>query len=96
MGLCNSPAIFQEQISTLIKDPEFCRAYIDDLLIISKVSWEQHLHNLEPKLHRLQQKVLKVNANKSSFGAHKVEFLGYWITRHVIQPIAKQIQMLCC
>jgi hypothetical protein len=82
MGLCNSPDIFQERMSTLIEDLEFCRAYIDDLLVLSKGSWEQHLHNLETILHRLQQKGLKVNANKSSFGAHEVEYLGYWITRN--------------
>jgi hypothetical protein len=34
MGLCNSPDIFQEQMSTLIEDLEFCRAYIDDLLVL--------------------------------------------------------------
>jgi hypothetical protein len=35
MGLCNSPDIFQEKISELMAGLEFCRAYIDDLLIVS-------------------------------------------------------------
>ena len=36
MGLCNSPDIFQEKINELIDGLEFARAYIDDLLVISK------------------------------------------------------------
>ena len=36
MGLCNSPDIFQEKMNNLMQDLEFARAYIDDLLIISK------------------------------------------------------------
>jgi hypothetical protein len=51
MGLCNSLDIFQEQMSTLIKDLEFCRAYIDELLLMSKGIWEQHLHKLETIQH---------------------------------------------
>ena len=35
MGLCNSPDIFQEKMSTLMQDLEYVRAYIDDLLILT-------------------------------------------------------------
>ena len=31
MGLCNSPDIFQEKMSTLMEDLDFVRTYIDDL-----------------------------------------------------------------
>ena len=37
MGLCNSPDIFQEKMSELMVGLEFARAYLDDLLLISKV-----------------------------------------------------------
>ena len=43
MGLCNSPDIFQEQMSNLMQDLKYVRAYIDDLLIISKGSFEDHM-----------------------------------------------------
>src|SRR5688500_14997481 len=36
MGLCNSPGIFQEKMRELMAWLEFARAYLDDLLIISK------------------------------------------------------------
>ena len=46
MGLCNSPDIFQEKMNDLMQDLEFARAYIDDLLIISKGDFNVHLNHL--------------------------------------------------
>ena len=35
MGLCTSPDIFQEKMSTLVNDLENVHAYIDDLLVLT-------------------------------------------------------------
>jgi hypothetical protein len=42
-------------------------AYIDDLLIITNITYLEHLQKLATVLTRLQQAGLKVNANKSWF-----------------------------
>ena len=47
MGLCNSPDIFQENMSTLMQDLEYVRAYINDLLSITNASLEDHLDKLK-------------------------------------------------
>ena len=47
MGLCNSPDIFQEKMSELMVGLEFARAYIDDLLVVSKGNFETHIQHLE-------------------------------------------------
>ena len=94
MGLCNSPDIFQEKMSTLMYDLEYVRAYIDDLLIITKSSWSDHLTKLDEVLQRLKDAGLKINANKSFFGRHELEYLGYWITRHGVQPIPKKVEAI--
>jgi hypothetical protein len=95
MGLCNSPDVFQEKISTLMSGLEFVRAYIlDDLLIISQSSWKDQLEKLEEILIRLTDAGLKVNAVKSFFGEAQVEYLGYLITRAGIQPVAKKVQAI--
>ena len=47
MGLCNSPDIFQEKMTSLMAGLEFVRAYIDDLLCITKGNWNDHLEKLE-------------------------------------------------
>ncbi len=56
---------------------EFVRAYLDDLLCISKLSLEDHLGKLEMVLGRLHNAGLKINAAKSTFCALEIEYLGY-------------------
>jgi hypothetical protein len=67
MGLCNSPDIFQEIISELMYDLEFTRSYLDDLLMVSKHSFENHFIHLEEVFTRKASAGLKVNASKSHF-----------------------------
>ena len=94
MGLSNSPDIFQERMMDIMRDLEHVRAYIDDLLCISCESFEDHLNKLEEIFKRLQEAGLKVNANKSFFARPELEYLGYWITRRGIQPIAKKVDAI--
>ena len=90
MGVAGSPDIFQEKMSGLMADLEFVRAYIDDLLIISKDSFEDHLERLTVVLKRLQAAGLKVNAAKSKFRVHECDYLGYVLTREGIKPQQKK------
>ena len=91
MGLCNSPDIFQEKMSELMDGLEFVRTYIDDLLCITKGTFDDHLDKLERVFARLQQAGLKVNARKSFFAREQLEYLGYWITREGIQPVKDKV-----
>ena len=90
MGLCNSADIFQEKMNKLFAGLEYIRAYIDDLLIISKGSFEDHLDKLEQVLNKLKAAGLKRTASKSYFAQEELEYLGYWITREGILPIKKK------
>jgi hypothetical protein len=47
MSIAGSPDIFQGKMSKLMESLEYVRAYLDDLLCISKLSLEDHLENLE-------------------------------------------------
>ena len=94
MGLCNSPNIFQEKMSELMVGLEFARAYLNDLLLITKGDFDEHLVQLEQALTRLPEAGLKINASKSSFCQTEHEYLGYWITRHGIRPIAKKVEAI--
>ena len=62
MGLCNSPDIFQENMSELFVGLDTVRVYIDDLLHVTKGSWTEHLTVLEEMFTRLQKAGLKVHA----------------------------------
>ncbi len=94
MGLCNSPDIFQEKMSELMDGLDFVRTYIDDLLILTKGSFEEHLERIEQVFIRLQQAGLKVNARKSFFARGELEYLGYWITRQGIKPVASKVDAI--
>ena len=67
MGVSNSPDIFQEKMNKMFRGFEFIRAYIDDLLIIAKSDWSDHLEKLELTLQKLKDTELKCNEEKSSF-----------------------------
>ena len=94
MGLCNSPDIFQEKMSELMIGLEYARAYIDDLLVISTGSFDQHLADLDKVLNRLNEAGLKVNRTKSFFARTELEYLGYWITQNGVKPLSKEVEAI--
>ena len=49
---------------------------------------------METVLTRLREAGLKINAAKSSFCAHEIEYLGYILTREGIKPQPKKVQMI--
>ncbi len=81
MGIAGSPDIFQGKMLELMGTLEYVRAYLDDLLCISKLSLDDHLEKLEEVLRQLCYAGLKVNAAKSTFCALEIDFLVYVLTR---------------
>ncbi len=65
VGFGGSADIFQAQIMDLMAALEFVRPYIDDLLIITRETLDEHLQKMETVLTRLHDAGLKVNAAKS-------------------------------
>jgi hypothetical protein len=94
MGIAGSPDIFQGKMSELMETLEYVRAYLDDLLCISKLSLEDHLEKLEEVLRRLCNAGLKVNAAKLTFCALEIEYLGYVLTRDGIKPQSNKVQAI--
>jgi hypothetical protein len=72
---------------------DFMQAYINDLLFTNG-TYDDHLEKLELIFKRLQQAGLKVNAAKSFFAKHELEYLGYWITQEGIQPVSKKVEAI--
>ena len=64
MGTSNSPDIFQAKMNELMDDLEFVQAYLDDCLIISKSTFDDHLMDLEQVLERLKKANLRVNMKR--------------------------------
>ncbi len=78
----------------LMASLKFVRAYMDNLLIITRQTLDEQLQKMETVLTRLHNAELKVNAAKSSFYAHEIEYLSYILTREGIKPKSKKVQAI--
>ena len=89
MGIAGSPDNFQGKMTELMMALEYVNTYLDDLLVISKSTLQDHLKKLRVVLIKLREARLKINANKSKFCALETEYLGYALSRKGIAPQKK-------
>ena len=66
---------------------EFICAYIEEMLILTKRDWIDHLQKAELMLNILKEKELKCNIENYLFGQTEMEYLGFWVTRDGFKPI---------
>jgi hypothetical protein len=90
MGVKTSPDIFQRIMYELLGDIPNIQVYLDDILITSNGTFEEHAEIMEKVLHILQ----KANLQKCYFGESKIDYLGYEITRDGIQPQPKKVEAI--
>ena len=91
MGVSCSPDIFQAKIYELLGDLEGIKAYIDDVLVIKRGSFDEHLVQLEEVFRRCLKAGLKLNADKCRFGLNEIDYLGYIVTPTGVKPNPKKI-----
>ena len=53
MGMCPSGDIFQAKVDKLLGDIQGVKTYIDDILVLSKDSFENHIKQLRMIFYRL-------------------------------------------
>ena len=94
MGVCIAPDVFQDRMSSLFDDLEAVRVYIDDLLIVTSGTFEEHLLEVEKVMQRLEKVGLKCKIDKCKFAVPEVEYLGYIITREGVKPDPKKIRAI--
>ena len=73
MGVACSPDIFQAKIYELLGDIEGTKAYIDDILVVKKGTFKEHLMQLEEIFKRCQRANIKLNAGKCRFGLNEID-----------------------
>ena len=94
MGLIGSPDIFQAIIYDLMGDLQNVRVYLDDILVTTAGSFEDHLKHVELVLQHLTDAGFAVNLHKSLFAVNKIDYLGYWVTHRGIQPQPKKVEAI--
>lgn len=78
-GLANAPSSFQKYINWVLRDflDEFCSAYIDDILIYSSGSLQDHREKVKQVLARLQDAGLQCDLDKCEFEVQSTKYLGF-------------------
>ena len=92
MGISIAPDIFQDRICQLFEDLETVKAYMDDLLVVTRGTYEEHLGELEIVMKRLAKTGLKCKIDKCLFGQPEIDYLGYVITKEGVKPQPKKVQ----
>lgn len=94
MGACCAPDIFQAKMSSLFAELNYVQAYLDDLLVITSDTFEDHLEKLDLVLTKMRNKGLQVNAAKSKFAAQEIDYLGYHLTTDGISPQQSKVSAI--
>ena len=81
-GLCNAPATFQSYINDALRDflDDFCVAYLDDVLIYTDGTHEEHVQHVRQVLQRLLDHGLYAKLEKCEFHVRETKFLGFIIS----------------
>ena len=86
-GLTNTPATFQSLINAVLRQylDIFVTAYIDDVLVYTNGTLEEHKQHVKTILHALQKAGMRLHLDKSVFHMKEVEYLGLILTTEGIR-----------
>ena len=86
-GLTNAPVTFQSLINTVLRQylDIFVTAYIDDVLVYTNGTLEEHKQHVKKILHALQRAGMRLRLDKSVFHTKEVEYLGSILTTEGIR-----------
>ena len=93
MGLLSAPAACYLMMSKVLKGITNCIVYLDDVLVVS-ATYEDHLTHLRQVFQRFAEFNLKLNPEKCSFFAEKLDYLGYELTTQGLRPGADKIAVV--
>ena len=93
-GLTDMPAEFQKAIDLTLNNEKDTFAFLDDILIISHGTKEQHMEKLKKVLDKLDQENMAISLNKCKFGCKEVEWLGFIINEYGTIPMHKKTEAI--
>ncbi|KAI1506846.1 Pol protein [Pyrenophora tritici-repentis] len=84
-GLTGAPAAFQRYVNSVLQDylDDFVSAYVDDILIYSSGSLQDHREKVGKVLQRLIDAGLQIDIDKCEFETKRVKYLGYIVEAEV-------------
>ena len=85
-GLCDAPQVFGSYMTHLLQPySDFCRVYLDDIIIFSPDPATHHLH-VQTILSALTTAQHQLNWDKCTFHSHSITWVGHQISADGIAP----------
>ena len=86
-GLCNAPVTFSRLIDRVHAGLhwETCLFYLDYIIVFA-ATWEEHHARLRQVFEHLRHAKLKLGADKCTFAAREVNYLGHRVTEKGLLP----------
>ena len=85
-GLSQAPAYFQELMTGILKDFNFTIAYLDNIIIFSKIP-QEHLFHIRMVFEKLNSANLSIKKSKCSFFSKEIQYLGHILSATGIRPL---------
>ena len=92
-GLAQAPAYFQELMTSTLKDFPFTIAYLDDIIIFSKIP-QEHLSHTCMVFKKLRTANLSMKKSKCNFFSKEIQYLGHILSTTGIQPLPSKTQAI--
>ena len=90
--MADIPTIFQEKIDQSLETKH--PAWLDDIIIVTKGSKEQHKKELIEVLIRLENAGYRLSGNKSEFFKTEIEWIGHKIDQNGIRPLQDKLMAI--
>ena len=68
--------------------------YLDDIVVYTKGSLEQHIKDVEEVLKLIQKAILQIKIKKCVFFQEEIHFLGHKISRHGIATDPEKVEAM--
>src|SRR5439155_11908543 len=87
------PAMFQRLMNRVLQEflGDFVAIYLDNVIIFTKGTFEQHMNYLQQVFEALRNTNLKIKLKKYHFCLLNIHFLGYVVEKNGIKPDSKKI-----
>ena len=85
-GLAEAPAYFQELMTHILKDFNFAKAYLDNIIIFSKTP-QEHLSHIRLVFKKLESANLSMKKSKCNFFSKEIQYLGHILSATGIRPL---------
>ena len=86
------PTEFQKVMNNLLAKFREMFVFIDDILIVTKGTKQDHIEKVREILKTLDAAKLQLKARKCNFAKQEIEWLVFKLTSHVISPVNSKVQ----